>query len=413
MKSKLFNLNAVTKEHHEPIYKDIEPNVTFPFSVQALLVCEDEKVNKQMKALLTPINRLSLIIKNKMEQKEELAHVVIVVYCGNEQQTAQDLKQVNNEKSKLILVGDNLPQQLLRRSLHLNLSDLVSLKSAEVDLLPSIKKAVEQLDLPSRLCPLVSILNGKGGAGASFIACALAQVLCKKTEETVALVDMDLQHGTLAESLNFTPSYFLNDALDDVEKLDASAMINIMCRRDNLSLMPVRSYSLLSANDRDKQVKFTALMNKMRDHFKLVMADLSQGLDHFSIPVIEQSEIILIVVQQNIASIREAKHLIEQLTYNMGIDIARIHIVVNRFSTKHSSIALDDIAKTLKVERIIKVNNDYELATACTDLGKSLQEIQGTKQLENDLNRIVAVVAPHLIKSEVKTGFWAKLKGRL
>mgnify|MGYP005989974103 CR=1 FL=1 len=235
----------------------------------------------------------------------------------------------------------------------------------------------------------------------------LASILIK-----IALFDADLQHGSLAESLTLKPNYFLDDALQDVEELDSTAIKTMMSKRDNLSLLPVKPYSHLNHYSNFKQSKIYNLLTKIRTNYQLLIADLSGGVDALSIPIIEMSEHIVVVVQQNIVSIREAKALVEQLINNMGIEKHKIHILVNRFSNKHSSITLEDVVKTMGIKSIFKVSNDFQLASSCTDLGKSIDELSGSKEIEQDINNILNSVNPLdvVITNEPK-GLWAKLTG--
>ena len=51
---------------------------------------------------------------------------------------------------------------------------------------------------------LNAVINAKGGSGASFIASNVAYILSKETDSKVALVDLDLQFGSVG--LNFDKS---------------------------------------------------------------------------------------------------------------------------------------------------------------------------------------------------------------
>ncbi|HEY5716741.1 MAG TPA: pilus assembly protein CpaE, partial [Psychromonas sp.] len=146
-----------------------------------------------------------------------------------------------------------------------------------------------------------------------------------------------------------------------------------------------------------------------RTTYQLVIADLSRGLDVHSLPVIDISDLILVVVQQNIVSIREAKELVSQMKIRMGIQPERIHLIVNRFSSKHSSISIEEIKKAVGIGSAFIIHNNYELASACTDLGKSIQQAGNSKKIKSDIEKIVSDLIPISLKNSAgSTGFWSR-----
>ncbi len=389
-------------------------SINIPFKMKILLICDDNQVNKGIESILgdqknielDAINKLSFITTGKH-------HIALLVYTGNETQSKNDIKKLSNAGINLILIGDDLPAELLRTSIQLSIKDCLPLKTLELNLLSAISRISELLISDLKLAPVISILNGKGGSGSSFITNSISQVINKNSNKQIALIDADLQHGSLANSLNLQPEYYLDDALNDVKELDETAVKSMMSKRQNIHLLPVRAYSQLNQLVNINANSISQLLGKIRLSYELLIADLSRGLDSLSIPIVEISDHIFIVLQQNITSIRESKALIEQLQNKMGISAEKINIIINRFSDKHSSITADDIRKATGINSVFKISNDYELANACTDLGKSLEELSNSKSLEKEVIHLLNTVNPLDVEFNKKpTGFWAKLIGK-
>lgn len=416
MEKKLLNLHSQYSSLNERSTiisnKDCIP-MSLPFLIKALLVCDDLQVQDGFNHLLKGLKNFEYKVENKLTFVTNEFQLAMVVYTGNEEQTLKDIEKISKADVNIILVGDDLPQNLIRKSLKLAIQDVLPLATVEQELLPAIQGVSNHLTSKIKLAPLISVLNGKGGSGASFITNYLGQLISKHSEHEIALFDGDLQYGSLSDSLNFSPSYYLNDALNDITELDSIAIKSMMSNRNNLSLLPIKSYSQLNGLAQIDQSKLHQLLGKLRLNFQLCISDLSRGLDSLSIPILESSDHVLIVVQQNIVSIREAKALVEQLLNTLGIPKDKLHIVVNRFSEKFSSIGISDIRKTIGVDSVFLIGNDYQLASACTDLGKSLEELSDTQRLERDMGIIIDTIIPfETTLNKPASGFWSRITGK-
>ncbi|WOH39190.1 AAA family ATPase [Thalassotalea fonticola] len=386
--------------------------MVLPINVRALLICEEAYIREGITGLLTNVKNLTLEEEKKVTFMVKEYQIALVVFTGNEQQTLIDIEKVANSDVSIILIGDNLPQTLLRKAIQFSVKDFISLSTVENDLLPAIKNISQQLSVHVDLAPVISIINGKGGSGASFITNCLGQVITHSSEYEIALFDADLQHGSLADILGFKPEYYLDDALQDVAELDQTAVKSMMTKRKNLSLLPVKPYSQIDCMSQVDPNKINQLLNKLRLNYPLLVADLSRGLEPLSIPIIETSDCVLVVVQQNILSIRETKALVEYLKNTMGMATEKIHLLLNRFSEKHSSISIDDLKKSVGIDSVFVVGNDYQLASSCTDLGKSIKDLANTEHIEQDLIRIISELIPLEIDfGKNRKSFWAKLTG--
>ena len=415
MEKKLFKLDSIT----QPVKAEVDQTTTklnltvsLPIMIKALVICDDEQVDHGINELLKGVRNLQLQVEHKLTFITQDYQLALVVFTGDEAQTIINVEKISHAGTNIILIGDNLPQRLLRKSLQLSIKDFVPLDTAEVELLPAIQNLANYLSSQADVAPVISIINGKGGSGASFITNSLGQVISSHCKEEIALLDADLHYGSLADSLNFSPEYFLDDALEDVKDLDSTAIKSMMSSRENLSLLPIKAYSQLNRLTHIDQNRLNQLLAKLRLDYQLFIADLSRGLDSLSIPIVESSEHIVIVVQQNIVSIRETKALVEQLKNIMGIPVDKLHLVVNRYSDKFSTITLSDIQKTIGIESAFKISNDYQLASACTDLGKSIEEIENSKHIEQELTKIIEHIIPLKIKFIHKPkSLWARIKG--
>ena len=105
-----------------------------------------------------------------------------------------------------------------------------AMRNHEMGIEPGTKEAK-----PARLAVFIGV---KGGIGSSTLAMNAAWLIAHEHKQKVALVDLDLQFGTLALDLNLEPGHGLCEALAHPNRIDGlflkSAMVS---ESENLSVL--------------------------------------------------------------------------------------------------------------------------------------------------------------------------------
>ena len=125
----------------------------------------------------------------------------------------------------------------------------------------------------NRLGRLVYVVGARGGSGASTVAVALASTLSESPPRPVVLVDLDLQRGDVALSLNAEPNSALHAALTQADRVDdlllERGLIQITGRLDMLgSLNPLDSSAGL---DEDALI---ALFDRVTRRYRYVVVEI-------------------------------------------------------------------------------------------------------------------------------------------
>jgi pilus assembly protein CpaE len=116
------------------------------------------------------------------------------------------------------------------------------------------------------------------------------------------------------------------------------------------------------------------LLQLFLQHNDFVVTDLPRYVDAISTTVLERSDRVLLVVQQTLAHINGAAKLLHVLGSELGVSRDCIDVVVNRFD-KNSVIELEDVRKTLRVENVHLIPNQFKLVAECIDTGKLVSEV--------------------------------------
>jgi pilus assembly protein CpaE len=157
-------------------------------------------------------------------------------------------------------------------------------------------------------------------------------------------------------------------ALENVDGLDEVALDGYMVKHssglkvlghaaeDPLPLQPVSAERVGHLLD---------LTIRSNEH---VVVDLPRRIDAVGSIVIERAQQIVLVVQQSVATLRDAARLAQCLRRDLLVSKDRIVTVVNRYE-KESEITLDDIRSTLGCSELSVVPNDFRLVSECINTG--------------------------------------------
>jgi len=220
---------------------------------------------------------------------------------------------------------------------------------------------------------LVCFLNAKGGSGASLLACNVGCQMAATSKLKVALMDLDLQFGSLSAYLDLVPRSSILKAMDEVENLDEVALTGFMDRHESgLQLLPsVPAHQPIGREI--PSVRLDQLLNVACSGFDRVLVDVPRWINDATATVLERSDKIVLVLQQSIAHLRDAQRMMGLLQRELAIPANRILIVVNRH-TKNAPVTVADIEESLNIKDVLLIPNDYKNVSACINYGKSLAD---------------------------------------
>ena len=297
------------------------------------------------------------------------------------------------ERPPLLLVGDKGNMDLMRLAMRAGARDLFTPPIAEEELEQFLQQLTRDKHAESsqRTAHLTAVINAKGGSGASLIAANLAHVLAATTERRTALLDMDVQFGALPLYFNLTPRNGLVRALELVETLDAVALEGyVQSHASGLDLLASAPEDMVSVADVPES-RVELLLQVMNQAYDDVVVDLPRWIGGSTAAVLEHADRILVVLEQSLAHLRDAKRLMAILRQEIQIAGPRITIVVNRYD-KRNSIGLGDLRDALPNQDIVTLPNDFQRATQSINVGTPLLEMARKASLTRELMTLAAAL---------------------
>ncbi|WP_340264346.1 AAA family ATPase [Sphingobium mellinum] len=284
---------------------------------------------------------------------------------------------------------------LVRALLKSGIHDVIALPLRAADLVSVLDDlrgriaAEGQRDV--RTGTLVSIIKSVGGVGATTIATQAASLHArslKKGEGQVCLFDFDVQFGNAATYLSVSSPLTLADLLQGGARVDGELLRSVTVQTaTGLHLVPAPSEIIpMEAVNADQVFRVIELAQR---NFDTIYLDLPGNWTNWSMSLVARSEVIFIVCELTIASLRQARRQIALLR-DQDIDPARIHVIANRVEKKlFRAIGLEDAAAALDHPVKLSIANDFPLVSSALDQGVLIQELKARSRICKDMADIV------------------------
>jgi len=245
-----------------------------------------------------------------------------------------------------------------------------------------------------------SIINAKGGNGATTVAVNLALALQAAYGQT-ALVDLaPLGHAAL--HMNLKPAFTVADAMRNLHRMDASLLESFMTRH-NGGLQLLAGTNIPAGVD-PSTAEFVRLFDMLVTHYRYVVVDASSRFDAASRLIASLSETVLLVACSDVASLWSAAR-VQQYLGEAG-SRERVRLILNRFR-KVPGFSEADAEAAVGAKVIWRVPNQYFAVSSAIDRGTPVMD-----QRNSEIARCFAGLAQELTRNdaEVKRAAWSLFK---
>jgi len=245
-----------------------------------------------------------------------------------------------------------------------------------------ITKPIDQADLNKALKPLarqasgqvktervICLVGSSGGCGVTTIAANLAIELAQLGTEPCALVDLQMEFGSLATYFDVRPTHTIADLVSASGEIDTQMVeqaMNVMPSRVALLARPERVEQATNVNPE----RVARVLKILASKYDSVVVDTPNRFDSVAIAALEMATSVMIVLQLSVPSIRNAERLHKTLTqYGMPMD--KISFVANRF-VHNSPLSLQDVEEHIGAAVFTNIPNDFQTVQAALNFGRPL-----------------------------------------
>lgn len=312
----------------------------------------------------------------------------------------------------VVVVGDTQDGEIMRLAMRAGARDFLSESATEPELTAAIQTILSEARLrkTGESANITAFINAKGGSGSTFIASNIAHLMTVEGGRRTCLIDLDLQFPSAGLALDLKSEHNLTQVFENAHALDAGALAGYAVKHaSGLSLLsPPPEQILLPGEVQPEQVR--ELLRQAAQFYDELVVDLPRQIDSVNAAVMETADTTVIVLQQTVAHIRDAKRMLRILRSDLDVPPDRIRVMVNRFNKKNR-LDLTDIRRTLDVEHIATLANDFESADGATNLGHPMYEHARRSPLTVDLLEFARALNPKAADTK-SAGLLGRLIGR-
>ncbi|RLA51553.1 MAG: pilus assembly protein CpaF [Gammaproteobacteria bacterium] len=274
-----------------------------------------------------------------------------------------------------LVVGPEDNVNLFRMAMRAGARDFFTLPVSEVDIAAALERLAGELYAAGtkKAADLTVIINAKGGSGASVVAANVAYIKSLDKDRRTVLVDMDLQFGAVPVYLDLTPNNGLLRALHEIDKMDGLAIEGLMLKHSSGLRVLATSADELVMSHAVPESRVAALFELLGSSYDEIVVDMPRQFDDITSVVVSRADRVVVMMEQSLAHLRDAKRLLMILQRVLGVDGDLITIIVNRYEKK-GGLELKDIQKALGHDDVISLPGDFRRVNESINLGVPLYE---------------------------------------
>jgi pilus assembly protein CpaE len=255
---------------------------------------------------------------------------------------------------------------VLMEAMQIGVAQFVPLPIVEERFVAGIERVAEVHGM-GKHARIVQVIPSVGGCGSTTVACNVAATLAKSGKSV--LLDLDLVGGTVASSFDVRPRYTIADLMDLSERLDRQVLDNALAMHGATGVAILSRPEMPEEAQRVTQAGLNRLLSVLSRAFEYVVVDSLMSVDPLYTVVTQAADFHVMVMQLTVPSTRNAERYIGALK-RMGVDPAKIKVIVNRFAKKGYDIDPEQVERALGQKISWLIPNDFKNAMGAINYGE-------------------------------------------
>jgi pilus assembly protein CpaE len=311
-----------------------------------------------------PVNATDPVVRQMQDQRAEV--VIIDVNSDEPQRAIRVIELIRATTSDIAIfaVGEMRNPVTIVGAMRAGAGEFVDRMAGTDGLLEAFTRysAARSKTRSTGKARVFTIINAKGGSGATTLAVNTAVSLQQSHGQTILVDFSPIGHAAL--HLNARPSFSVMDALQNLHRMDASLLEGLMtATKDGLHLLaaPQQPYAAAPA-----PAELARLFDLLVSHYRYVVVDCSGRMDQTTRMLSDLSNAVLMVAQTDVVSLWSAGRI--RAFLEEGNNRNRLRLVMNRYK-KIPGFTEDEIERVTNCKILWKVPNNYQLIAPAIDKG--------------------------------------------
>jgi pilus assembly protein CpaE len=248
-----------------------------------------------------------------------------------------------------------------------------------------------------------AFIGAKGGIGSSTVCHNVSWCMSEMLQASVVIADLDLAFGTAGLDFNQDPVQGIAEALGSPERLDEVLLDRLLTKcSEHLSI-----FAAPATLDRDFDLTADScdiVLDVVRQNVPYVTVDLPHIWTSWSKRILTQADEIVVTVTPDLASLRNAKNLIDMMKLVRQNDRPP-HLVVNMQGVpKRPEIPIKDFEQQLDLKSCSVIEFDAETFGQAANNGQMIEEMSPkSKSVQNFREIALAITGRRETRIEKKS----------
>lgn len=307
------------------------------------------------------------------------------------------------EQTKLIAIGTANDIALYREMIEAGVTEYLVKPVPEKALLAALarldEKPVETSAASTERKPVIALVGTRGGVGTSTLAINCAWLVAHEHKRRAALLDLDLQYGTVALALDVEPTHGLREALEHPSRIDSLFISSAVVK------IGERLIVMAAEETVDNEVSYDPsaidlLIDELSRQSDCVFVDVPRAFGAARARVFANASDIVVVTDLTLAGLRDAIRLQGQA--QMLAPQSRLIFVANQI-LGHDGVPRPEFERALGRKLDFVLPSDAKAAAAAANSGKPIAAVAPGSKMLGPLKAIVRTVCTPAENSEKKS----------
>jgi pilus assembly protein CpaE len=339
-----------------------------------------------------------IVIESLLDRREMLAEL-------------DRLAEVCDPGTKVIAIGHVNDVLLYRELLRRGVSEYVVAPLNVIQVIESVS-AIYTDPETGPVGQVIAFVGAKGGSGSSTVCHNTAFAIAASLKSDVVIADFDLPFGTAGLDFNQDPLQGLADALATPERLDEMLLDRLLSRcSDHLSLFAAPS-TLDRPYDIDPNSCDTVL-DVVRENVPWIAVDVPHLWTAWAKQVVLRADHVVLTAEPDLANLRNAKNLVDQLKASRPNDRAPILVLNQVGMPKRPEIPVKEFGHALDLEPKVIIDFDTQLFGTAANNGQMIEEVSDKSKAADAFRGLANILTDRTEQKSERKSVLAPILARL
>lgn len=316
------------------------------------------------------------------------------------------LTTASTEETRLIGIGEVNDISLYRELTGAGVTDYLVKPVSEKALSAALERADEPevsaspQATPGELKKIV-VIGARGGVGSSTVSVNLAWLFAEEHKLNTMLVDLDLEFGTVALSLDLEPTRGLREALENPSRIDSLFISSATAKlTDRFSVMATEENLVGDVEFSSEAIE--VLFDTLSKSNGCVVVDLPRPTFGIRHQTLRAASHVVLVTELGLSGLRDTIRLLGNI--EEASPKAKIFIVANRGGGDNQAMRMPDFQKALGRKVDLVIPEEAKAFNEAANTGKPLVHFAARSKAAKALQKLGTDIMGQKVKGKKPSG---------